>query len=181
MEPLLHLTIPFVLLLLVGIEAKKALPISVLALIPDMDALFYVHRSLSHSIIILSAAVGLLLLIPNRKTGSRILLALALLAVASHPILDLFTGYTPILWPLYNYSLWLQLELIAHIGSSPSISLSGQMLMEPISFQPFQSLDAPLFTGRGLIISMMLVTSILFRAIQKKRDYQLQPTACAQD
>lgn len=174
MEPLLHLTIPFVLLVICGTGIRKALPISVIALIPDLDAFFHVHRSISHSILIPLIATGPMLHLCH-KAENRDLLALALLALASHSVLDLFTGYTPIFWPLYSYSVWLQVGLEAHIGSSPSFSLSGRMLMEPTSFQTFQSLDAPLFTGAGLIVSVMLLAPLLFKAIRNKGNNLLQP------
>ena len=35
--------------------------------------------------------------------------------------------------------------------------------MEPTSFQAFQSLDAPLFTGEGLILSVVLLFPVLLR------------------
>jgi len=170
MEPLLHFTIPFVALMLIGIEFKKALPISALALIPDLDALFHIHRSTSHSIV-----VPLLIIVPlllfRRRTGNHSFLLFVLLAVASHSILDLFTGYTPILWPLYGYSIWLQTGLAAHIGSSPGLSSSGQLLLEPTSFHAFQSLDAPLATGEGLIVSMTLLTPLLLKRLRHRLDH----------
>lgn len=52
MEPLIHFVVPFVALMLAGVEFKKASFISLLALLPDLDALFLVHRSLSHSILV---------------------------------------------------------------------------------------------------------------------------------
>jgi len=150
--------------MLMGVEIKKALPISVIALIPDLDALFHVHRSTSHSIMI-PIAVATLLLLP-RRVYSRNFIALALLTASSHSIVDLFTGYTPIFWPLYSYSIWLQIGLAAHIGSSPSLNLSGQLLVKPTSFQAFQSLDAPLFTGEALIVSVILLAPLLLRALR---------------
>lgn len=153
--------------MLTGIRIDRAFPLSILALIPDLDALFYIHRSLSHSILIPSVvAVPLLLL--SHRSGSRNFLALALLAVASHSILDLFAGYTPILWPIYNYSIWLQVGLDAHISSSPSLSLSCRTLVKPISFQPFQSLDASLVTGEGLIVSVVLLAPLLLKAFRNE-------------
>ena len=143
MEPLIHFMIPFILLMFVGIEIKKAWAISLLALIPDLDALFHIHRSISHSIIIpIIVAVPLLLLCHK----NRILIFLALFAVVSDSFLDLFVGYTPILWPLYNYLIWIHVRVMAHIGSSLSFSLSSQILTKPISFETFQYLDVPILT-----------------------------------
>ena len=106
MEPLIHFIVPFVALMLVDVEAKKALPISLLALLPDLDALLLVHRSNSHSIVVvLSVAAPLLLLAYKFKPRLCGYAFLALLAVTSHLVLDVFAGYTPLLWPLYGCSI----------------------------------------------------------------------------
>jgi membrane-bound metal-dependent hydrolase YbcI (DUF457 family) len=101
--------------MLINVEVKKALPISILAVLPDLDALFLVHRSLSHSlVVVLGVTVPLLLLTYKFKPRLQGYVLLALLAVASHLILDLFSGYTPILWPLYGYSVWIQAGLVTY-------------------------------------------------------------------
>lgn len=167
MEPLVHLVIPFAALLLMGIEAKKALPISLFALTSDFDALFLVHRSFSHSIlVVLIVAAPFLLLIHWFKPKLQRYALLALMVAASHLILDVFGGYTPILWPLYGNSVWIQAELVTHVGSSPSLAPTTQLLTKPTTFQQFQSLDAPLFTGDGLILSVVLLAPILFKALK---------------
>jgi membrane-bound metal-dependent hydrolase YbcI (DUF457 family) len=167
MEPLIHFIVPFIALTLVGVNVKKAFPISLLALLPDFDALFLIHRSLSHSIIVvLAAAMPIVLLTYKFKPRLLNYIILASLAVASHSILDLFAGYTPILWPLSSYSLWIKTELEVHIGSSMFIIPSVKLLTQPTTFQRFQSLDAPLFTGDGLIISLLLSAPLLLKAVE---------------
>ena len=165
MEPLIHFVVPFTALMLVGVEARKALPISLLAVLPDLDALFLVHRSPSHSlVVVLSVMVPLLLLTYKFKPRLQGYVLLALLAVGSHLVLDLFTGYIPILWPLYGYSVWIHAELMVHIGGSTSLSPSVKLFTEPTAFQPFQTLDAPLFTDEGVILSAVLLSPVLLRA-----------------
>jgi len=164
LEPLFHFVVPLTALLLFGLKFKEALPISLLALLPDLDALFLVHRSLSHSIVIMLTMIAPFLMLtykfkPELKNYS----FLAFMAVASHSVLDAFSGYTPILWPLYSHSVWIQVGLGAHIGSSPSLTSSAQLLTKPITFEQFQSLDAPLFTGEGLILSIVLLSPILLK------------------
>jgi len=168
-EPLIHFIVPFTALTLVGVKFRKALPISLLAILPDLDALFLVHRSLSHSLVVLlSVMVPFLLLTYKFKPSLYSYGFLGLMSVASHLVLDLFAGYTPILWPLYGYSAWIQVGLVAHVGSSPSLALSAKVkvLTQPVTFQPFQSLDAPLFTGEGLILSVILIMPVLLRAFK---------------
>jgi membrane-bound metal-dependent hydrolase YbcI (DUF457 family) len=164
MEPIIHFIVPFIALTLVGVNVKKAFPISLLALLPDFDALFLVHRSLSHSIIVvLAAAMPIVLLTYKFKPRLLNYVILASLAVASHSILDLFAGYTPILWPLSTYSFWIKTELEVHIGSSIVLNPSVKLLAEPTLFKHLPSLDAPLFTGEGMIISAVLLIPLLFK------------------
>ena len=168
MEPIIHFVVPFIALTFAGVRFRRALLSSLLALIPDLDALFLVHRSLSHSlIVVLTVIVPLLSLTYGFKPRLQGLCSLALMSLASHLVLDAFAGYTPIFWPLYAYSVWVQAGMVAHIGSSPSLALSAQLLTKPITFKPFPSLDAPLFTGEGLILSAILLMPVLLRVFGK--------------
>jgi membrane-bound metal-dependent hydrolase YbcI (DUF457 family) len=168
MEPLIHFVVPFTALTLAGVKFRRALPISLLALLPDLDALLLIHRSLSHSLIILLiAATPITLLISRFKPNLQRPSILGLLSVASHLALDIFTGYTPILWPLYSYSIWVKVELTTHIGSSLNLSLNACLLLEPTTFHRLQSLDASLLTGEGLILSTALLTPLLLKAFTK--------------
>jgi membrane-bound metal-dependent hydrolase YbcI (DUF457 family) len=161
-EPLLHFTVPFVALMLAKVEFRKALAISLFALSPDLDALFLVHRSISHSLVVLlMVAVPFLLLAYRFKTRLQSYTYLTLASVASHSVLDVFAGYTPILWPLYAHSVWIKTQLAVRFGSSPNVLQNAQLLVEPTTFQPFQSLDAPLLTGEGLILSVVLLLPVL--------------------
>lgn len=167
MEPLIHFVVPFIALMLVGASFRKAMLVSLLALLPDLDVLLLVHRFISHSIVVvLSAATPLLLLVYKFKPRLYSYVFLALLALTSHLLLDVFTGCTPILWPLYSYSICIQVELFAHIGSSPRIIPSAKLLTKPISFQHFQSLDAPLFTSEGLVMSVVMLMPLLLKAFK---------------
>jgi len=164
MEPLVHFVLPFASLMLIGVEAKRAFPISLVALLPDLDALFLVHRSISHSILVVLIVIAPFLLLTHKfKPKLQSYAFLALMAVASHLVLDLFAGYTPILWPLYDYSAWVQIELVTHIGSSPSFVPSARLFTKPTTFQKFQSFDAPLFTGEGFILSVVLLMPVLLK------------------
>jgi len=164
-EPLIHFMIPFAALTLYGLDLRKALPLSLLALLPDFDALFFVHRSFSHSIIVVVGFMAPILVLAYRFRPRLYSYAvMALLVLASHLVLDVFAGYTPILWPLYGYSIWIQAGLTVHMGSSPSLALRVELPTKPTTFQPFRGLDAPLFTGEGLILSIMLLIPVLLKA-----------------
>lgn len=167
MEPLLHLVVPFTALTIYGLEWRKALPLALLALLPDFDALFHVHRSMSHSLVVISL-VGLPLMMLAYRLKNPQAGWLGILAVASHIALDVFAGYTPILWPLYGNSVWIQTELRAHISSTPTLTTALNIAIEPTQFIAFQSMDTPLLTGKGLIISIILILPILVNVLGKK-------------
>jgi len=77
-------------------------------------------------------------------------------------LLDLFAGYTPVLWPLYDQAVRLTIYSMIRFGSSPAMRLSAQILTEPVKFEP-RVLDASLLTGEGLVISVVLVAPVLLR------------------
>ena len=169
MEPLIHFLIPFVALVLLGVDLKWSSLLAFPALAPDLDALFLVHRSFTHSLpVLLAAATPLLLMIYWVKPKFMRYGFIGVLSVASHIALDLPAGYTPLLWPIYNYSVWIQLELAAHIGSAPTLSLDLHILTEPIVFEVAGSLDAALLTGADLIVSLIMLTPLFVKILNQR-------------
>lgn len=151
---------------------KRAFPLSLLALTPDLDALFLVHRSFTHSLItLLIASTPLLLIIYRFKPEIVKYGFMGFFFVASHIALDLSTGYTPLLWPLYNYSAWIQVGLVAHIGSALNLTLDLHILTEPIVFDVVDSLDAPLSTSGGLMVSLVVLASLLAKRLAQSVRY----------
>jgi hypothetical protein len=63
--------------------------------------------------------------------------------------------------------LWIKTEIEVHLGSSVFMVPSVKLLAQPTTFQRFQSLDAPLFTGEGLIISLLLSAPLLMKAVRR--------------
>ena len=64
-EPLIHFIIPLFLLMMLGLNLKKSIIISSLAIVPDLDVIFHVHRSASHSIIFILTLSIVIILILN--------------------------------------------------------------------------------------------------------------------
>ncbi|KXB02041.1 hypothetical protein AKJ44_01495 [candidate division MSBL1 archaeon SCGC-AAA261F17] len=173
MEPLIHFAIPFAILTMLGIRPKVAIPVSLLALVPDMDVFFGIHKWFLHSIIILiPLGIGLSIVFLLRRTGLRNYAPLGLLAMLSHPVLDVFWNYTPILWPVYGESIWINLGINLQAGSSLGIGHNVGVLTQPTSFEAFTTLDAPLVTGAGLIIFVLLVIlPVLLMEIRGRRSW----------
>lgn len=161
-EPVVHFSIPFCTLALSGASSRRAMFASFLALLPDLDVLAHLHRSVTHSALLV-AAVAVPLVVLTWSTKYRIYAVLAAVGLASHLVLDLFSGYTPLLWPIYNQDMWLVIRSLVHIGSIPSVTLDVDMLTRPITFESFHTLDVPIFTSGGLVISSILLASVLLK------------------
>ena len=166
MEPLIHFGLVFAALFVFGIGPKIALLASLFTLAPDLDILFGIHPWFSHSLVIL-IVVGLLLVFLLRRTRLRNFAPLALFAVLLHPVFDAFCGYTPIFWPVLGESVWINLGISMSYGSSLGIGHNVEVLTRPTTFEHFSSFDAPLLTGAGVIIFVMLVIPVLLVEIRK--------------
>jgi len=156
-ELALHFAVPFAVTAPV-LGVRKAIAVSFVSLLPDLDVFFHVHRSPSHSIILLLVvslvAVGLVSrLIPKYLS----LASVGCLTLLMHPIMDLFSTYTPILYPLALESFYLDFEGRLMIGGSTIPTSTSQVDTTPTVFESFERLDAPMFTSEGFIVSLLLV------------------------
>ena len=164
-EPLLHFAAPFVTLKALGLDWKSALFASILALTPDLDVLFFVHRSASHSVIVLLAIVLPILILTRKNPTLRNLTLLAAFGVSTHLIMDTFQTDTPLLWPLYDRSIKVELGLNFHIGSAGTLIPNVTVQTKPEEFTSFQTFDAPIITPEGLGITIVLLTPILIQSL----------------
>jgi len=160
MEPLLHFAIAFALAALLRLRLKWALTLGLVGILPDVDVLLFMHRSVSHSIL---PPLLLLLSLPLlwRSLRVKALLSAVSLGWASHSFLDFIDNYTPILFPLSSKSYRLVFESNLVIESSPSVSMSLTVLEEPYNYGVFTYFDAPLFTAGGVAIGLILIALTL--------------------
>ena len=156
-ELALHFAVPFALTAPV-LGVRRAIAVSFVALLLDLDVFFHVHRSPSHSIVLLSVvclvAVGLVRRLKTKYLGLTLAGCLALL---SHPVMDLFSTYTPILYPLVLESFYLDFQGRLMIEGLTMPSSMAQIDTTPTVFESFRRLDAPIFTSEGFIVSLLLV------------------------
>ena len=165
-EPLIHLAVPFAVFTALGVKPKRALLLSLLALTPDLDVLFHVHRSVTHSLIPLLLVVAPLLALTWRSKPYRNLVILAFIAVSSHLLLDL-TSYTPILYPMLQDSFRIVFSCDMHYGSFPALSFNVLVKSIPTVFIPFDSLDALLFTSEGFLVSLALLSPAFYKILKE--------------
>jgi len=156
-ELLLHFSIPFALSAPI-IGVRRALVVGFISILPDLDVLFHVHRSISHSIVLLSIIVVACILLSHMIGRGAKFVTASGLGLLSHPLLDLFQSSTPVLYPLSRYSYHISPELFVSISEEiiprPAISIES----EPVNFIHFHSVDAPIFTDTGFIISLLLIS-----------------------
>lgn len=166
-ELLLHFAVPFAAFSYFR-RPREAFAASLIALLPDVDALIRVHRSWTHSIVVVLAACGVVLLL-IRAFRPRLLGfgLLATLGLVSHLLLDLFTTYTPILWPLVGWSIFVSLDGGVHISKGLNFNLGLKVSTRTTDFAPFTVLDAPIFTSEGFIIASVLIASALLSRYSK--------------
>ena len=160
-EPLLHFVVPFVSFKAFGVDLRKAFLASLVALTPDADVLFHIHRSQSHSVIVLAVILVPLLVVTRNRKGARTIILLCGLGVLSHLVMDLFQAPTPLLWPLLNDSLMVSGGLNIQIGSVPTLAATGGVATGQSTIGYFSTLDAPLVTAEGVGISIVLLTPVI--------------------
>jgi len=136
--------------------ARRALVAGVIALLPDLDVLFHVHRSMTHSVaVLLVFALPLAYLAHKNGVGWRALV-LAVASLLSHPILDMFQDYTPILYP-FSDSVFVDVKAGFLFGESikPFFDLSVHTTV--VKFTSFASLNGPLLVPQTLPLSLALI------------------------
>lgn len=172
-EVLLHFAVPFASFRAIGLDWRKAAVASLIALTPDLDVLFHVHRSLTHSAVVLALVwLGLMsatFLIPaGKRRAARSMILLGGVGLVTHLALDLFGYYIPILWPLLNDSFWISTDLHLHIESLPFIAGSVRLLSAPTVFESFDSIDALAVTDVGLGVSLVLLVPSIVTIIRNR-------------
>lgn len=168
-EPLIHFVIPFFLLVMLGFNLRKAALISLLAVIPDLDVIFHVHRSVSHSVIfILVVTVPIILILDYFNNKLRKEMIVAVLVILSHPFMDMFTGYTPILWPLLDKSIYIFTELTANMNNIFDLNLIFKINFDKIIFLQTTNRDAPIFTSQGVGISLVLLAGLAMKDLSTR-------------
>jgi len=165
-EVLVHILIPLMVLLYLRFELKYALAYSLFAILPDFDIFFGVHRSLSHSIVFILIIFLPIIVVAQLK--SRVLfkrIAVVLFVLLSHIILDVFTGYTPIFYPLYNMAIYLIVNVTVNTISY-NIKLDFNVYTKQVTFQ-IENVDAPILTNVGIALGIFIFVSIILRKLSR--------------
>ncbi|MCK4731204.1 MAG: hypothetical protein KAT65_01990 [Methanophagales archaeon] len=88
---------------------------------------------------------------------------IATLVILSHPIMDLFTYFTPIFWPLYNNSIYIVAEMITNMDNVSQVNLLFEIKLEPVMFYHTVSIDVPIFTSQGVAATLVILIGLILR------------------
>jgi membrane-bound metal-dependent hydrolase YbcI (DUF457 family) len=169
-EPLIHFVIPFFLLMMSGFSIKKATFISLLAVLPDLDVLFHIHRSISHSIFFVLIFSFSAIIITRKYYKDRFNESIiATLVILSHPFMDAFTYYTPVFWPFFDKSIYIIAELTTKMNNVLDLNLRLQVNFEPIVFYQTTNIDAPIFSSAGVGVSLVLLIGLILKHLSIKK------------
>jgi len=179
-EVSLHFAVTFALMVPV-LGLRKAGIVSFISLLPDLDFLFYIHRSFSHSIVIL--LVGSLVvvsLVRKFKPSLSSLTLAACVGLIGHSIMDIFSGPTPLLWPLVKESVSVSVALGLVAGESFSFSWTAAVKWFPASSSPILAAQrvmvGPIFSSEGFVVSAVLVAvPVLLVLLRKHPGFSLGP------
>ncbi len=160
-EPLIHYVIPLFLLTIYGLSLRKAVLISSLAILPDLDVLFHIHRSFSHSIFFILLFFIPIIIISKKYKQYYIESLIALMVTLSHLFMDVFTYYTPLFWPIYNNSLYIIAELTTNMNDVLDLKLTLQLTLKPVVFYHTMNMDAPIFSSSGVALTLVLLTGMV--------------------
>ncbi|MEM4909847.1 MAG: metal-dependent hydrolase [Ignisphaera sp.] len=161
-DVLTHYVVSFLLLRRI-FNLKTSLLIALVALLPDIDVVFRVHRWFTHSIVVLGIAVScltLLLVLSKRYRKYILHLGVATLVYLLHIAIDLFTAPTPVLWPLVSESYHLKMLIQGSIARDEAITIYTitKISISSSDFMPREKVEGPLATDLGIILALATLT-----------------------
>lgn len=164
-EPLLHFAIPFVVLTFCGLSLKKSVLLSSIAILPDFDVLFHVHRSITHSaIFLILICIPIVAFVKLKYSNYFHDSVIGSLVLLTHPILDVFHTYTPILYPLYNKSVYIVCELVTDMNNISDLKFLFDIRIGQECFGLItSSIDGVMFSSLGVGISLVILVGIIAR------------------
>lgn len=132
MDPLMHLALPLLFLLALRVDARRAVLLAPLAILPDFDALFGLHRALGHSFVPILVLPMAVLAYSHFKRREWVPAALvAQFYLASHVVLDL--GGVAFLWPIVEDQFFIELGVTFTASDGFGIGLTADWGMKELA------------------------------------------------
>ncbi|MFZ8790110.1 MAG: metal-dependent hydrolase [Acidilobaceae archaeon] len=139
------------------VEPRRALLLALVGLLPDVDALLLVHRWVTHSIpVALLASAPLLALTYAYRREYFGVAVLAVLLYTTHVVMDVFTGLTPIMWPLAP-AIAVNIEVNGVYGvDGIRVTPGFEVVVGPVDFARRDSVEGPLVSETGLMLALVV-------------------------
>lgn len=152
---------------------RHRLLIVLASMLPDIDALFHVHRSFTHSLLILVPLLAIIVFL-NKKSRSKDLVNLAclvLLAYSLHIAMDLFTAPTPILWPILDKELYIETTVSLDNTLADKLVLETNIELHVIDHnpRPRDIVGAPIATPIGVATTLAILATLLVNKVVAPR------------
>jgi len=155
----MHLLLPLLFLLAVRVDAKTAILFAPLAILPDLDALFGLHRALFHNfMIILVLPLAFVAYSKLRRPEWMLGSVIALFYLSSHVVLDL--GGVAFFWPFVQQQFYFQPEVQFNLQGGVNFRIDidyGMKDLEEMGTSSFLS-----YEGAALLLLGALVL-VVFR------------------
>ncbi len=163
MDPVLHLALPLLLLLALRVNTRVAVLLSPLAIFPDFDAAFGLHRAAFHNFIfIVLLPVGLIVFSKLKRPEWMIWALVAQFYLASHVVLDL--AGVSFMWPIVKDQIYFDPEVTFNLQGGVNFVFHFRYGLAP--YQPMGTTDFLSEAGFALIF-----LAILFIVVFRKQAF----------
>ncbi|MCX6657838.1 MAG: hypothetical protein NTY62_04020 [Euryarchaeota archaeon] len=157
MDPLMHLLLPILFLLALRLDTKKVLLFAPLAVLPDFDAAFNLHRAVFHSFIpVIILPIGLILYSKTKRPEWMLGSLLVLFYLASHIVLDL--GGVAFAWPFTTDMLYFDPEVTFNMHGGINFVFHLQYGVKP--YVEMTTTDFLSETGFAMIFLAVLIAAV---------------------
>jgi len=160
MDPVLHLALPLLFLLALRVDTRKAVLLAPLAIIPDFDAAFGLHRAAFHNFIfVIIVPVALMAYSKMKRPEWLPWAVVAQFYLASHVVLDL--GGVAFAWPIVKDQIYFDPEVTFNLQGGVNFEFLFRYGLRP--YTPMGTTDFLSETGFALIFLAILMTAIFRR------------------
>lgn len=164
MDPVMHVLLPMLFLLAIRVDARKALLFSPLAILPDFDAAFHLHRAALHNFVVaLVIPLGLIAYSRLRRPDWMLSALLVQFYLASHIVLDL--GNVAFLWPFTKEMLYFDPQVTFNLQGGINFGFELQY-----GLRPYQEMTTTSFVSETGFAALFL--GALLVAVFRKEAFQ---------
>ena len=157
MDPVLHFALPLLFLLALRVDTRTALLLAPLAVLPDFDAAFGLHRAAFHNFIVALLIPVALIAYSKLKRPEWLPWALVVqFYLASHIVLDL--GGVAFMWPLVTEQIYFDPEIRFNLHGGINFDFDFEFGVR--DYVPMEETDFVSDAGFALIFLGVLVVAV---------------------